>query len=166
MKTPTLTVKGPGIGNIVKNMRALTNKRVLVGVPASTTERDDSPLTNAELGMIHEFGAPEANIPARPFLGPGVEGAEEKLTQQMEKAAVAAVQGSTGDIDAALDAIGLTAQSAVRAKITEGPFQPLAPDTIANRLRRGRTGDRPLIDTGKLRQSLTYVIRGRDEGSD
>lgn len=60
-------------------------KEVLIGIPMSTTERPDGEITNAELGYIHEYGAPEANIPARPFLIPGVESVKGKALELMKK---------------------------------------------------------------------------------
>jgi hypothetical protein len=70
-----------------------------------------------------------------------------------------------------------TTQNAVRTKITDGPFAPLADSTLRARARRGRKGAvaelksraqgnapnnanaKPLIDTGQLRKSITYVVR-------
>jgi hypothetical protein len=62
-------------------------------------------------------------------------------------------------VDIAQNKAGLIAESSVRKKINEGPFEPLAPKTLQERKRRGRTGEKPLIDTGQLRNSVTYVIR-------
>jgi hypothetical protein len=48
----------------------------------------------------------------------------------------------------------------VRAFITAGQgFAPLAAATLAARRRKGRTGTKPLIDTGQLRRAITYVLR-------
>ncbi len=56
---------------------------------------------------------------------------------------------------------GLMGQDAVRGKITSGPFVPLAPATLRARKAKGRTGEKPLIDTGQLRAAYTYVIRAK-----
>lgn len=37
--------------------------------------------------------------------------------------------------------------------------------TDSNRLRRGRTGNKPLIDTGEYRRSITHVVRDKDADS-
>src|SRR5260363_429767 len=47
---------------------------------------------------------------------------------------------STGILNKALHRAGLAAQNAVRAKMTEGPFKPLAESTLQARARRGRIG--------------------------
>jgi hypothetical protein len=168
-------------------IRDLANRRVLVGVPAAKADRQPEPgqpapaINNAEIAYIQEHGAPEANIPARPFLAPGVASAHDKIVKGLEKAGRAAFAGDSAAVDRRLNEVGLIAQAAVRNKITDGPFVPLAPATILARLRRGRkgqldpsiygngaipsdehaaaTGMRPLIDTGQLRNAISFVIR-------
>jgi phage gpG-like protein len=143
-------------------MNSLTMKDVMVGIPKEETARDDTgPLNNATIGYIMEHGAPEANIPARPFLIPGVEACKDKVAKQLAGAAKGAVQGNAIGIEEGLERAGLLAQNSVRAKINSGIGPSLAPSTIAARKRRGRTGTKPLIDTGQLRNSITYVVRSK-----
>jgi len=145
-------------------VRALIRYEVLIGVPDSTAERqpeegESKPPSNAAIGYWMETGVPEKNIPARPFLVPGVESIKDEAVARLKAAGAAALGGEIKEIAKAQNAVGLIAQNAVRAKITEGPFAPLKPTTIAARQSRGRTGTRPLIDTGQLRNSITYVVR-------
>ena len=149
------------VDDVVKSVRALGTQRTLVGIPSSTAGRRDVPITNAAIGYIHEFGAPEENIPPRPFLIPGVASAMDRIRKMLGTAARQAVSGNRQALDRALHAIGLVAVSAVRKKITDGPFAPLAESTLASRRARGVTRTKPLIDTGQLRQGITYVIRRR-----
>lgn len=177
---------------IAKAIQDLASKRVLVGVPArgekllgsppdGPNNRQQGSINNAALAYIHENGAPEVNIPARPFLRPGVESAKDKIIKSFERAGKAVFVGDIVEADKQLMRAGFEAQSAVRNKITDGPFLPLAPVTIAARLRRGHpgqqsrsiygkgaiassvhvdaTGMQPLIDTGQLRASINFVIR-------
>lgn len=161
--TKTLVVVRDRVPEMIAAVEALTLKELLVGIPAATAartpEEGEAPIDNATLGYIHEFGAPAANIPARPFLIPGLQAARDRVGKRLQKAAEAALDGKLDDIDAQYDAAGLIAQSAVRARITDGPFVPLAPATIAKRRARGRQGTSPLLDTGQLRRSVTYVVR-------
>lgn len=159
-----VTVKIDHVKAVLASIRSLTANQVLVGVPSTTAERepdpdDPQPLTNAEIGYIQENGAPEANIPARPFLKPGVTEAVPDIAARYEKGARAVLDGRMASIDQVHAHVGLIAQNAVRRKITDGPFAPLKESTLAKRRARGRTGEKPLIDTGALRNSLTYVIR-------
>lgn len=175
-------LKSDKLGEVLKGIDALVGKRVLVGVPGKTADRNQDeygPMNNATLGYINEFGSPASNIPARPFLVPGVEEGMDAIAARLEKAAVAATNNDPGAVDKQLHAAGLEAQTAVREKITTGPFEPLKLSTLRARARKGRKGAkeeiasrlagnepnpenaRPLIDTGQLRNSISYVIRKR-----
>lgn len=149
------------VAQMMRQVQALTKREVLVGIPAENTERREKgePINNAILGYIHENGAPKANIPPRPFLIPGVKNAEPKTAKRFEAAAKAALSGNPDGVERNLHAAGLIAQNAVRAVINSGVPPELSERTLEARRRRGRTGDVPLIDTGQLRNSITYVIR-------
>lgn len=151
------------VDNVAKataGIAALATTRVMVGVPAEKGARQDGePITNAALAYIHENGAPEVGIPERPFLKPGIDAKKDEITAGLEKTGKAALDGDPGKVDRGFNAVGLIGQNAVRAKINEGPFTPLAEATLAARRARGRTGDKPLIDKGELRNSLSYVVR-------
>lgn len=153
---------------VSQGLNALGSKRVMVGVPAEKTLRtddQDSPtgktVTNAEIGFWNEHGAPEANLPARPHLIPGVRGVQKESIKMMGQAMKFAMEGNPGKVDQQLHKLGLLNQNAVRAKVLNGPFAPLAESTLAARKRRGRTGTKPLLDTGQYLRSITYVIRQR-----
>ncbi|MEX6506963.1 hypothetical protein [Jiella sp. M17.18] len=160
----------PAMKELFKAISRLDKTRVLVGIPAEKAGRDDgSPLNNAEIGYIQEFGAPEQNIPARPFLIPGVAGAKEKFTPHLKAAAKLALSGKVENIDVPLHRAGLVAQNAVHNKIEQGPFVPLAPATLYKRKHRKeapRDGEKPLIDKGELLRSVTYVVTQRRKGDD
>lgn len=164
-----LTTVSDNAANLRATIAALAKRQVLVGVPASTAGRSDGPIDNATLGYIHEFGSPAANIPARPFLHPGVASVGAKIAARLRVAAKLALDGKKSNLDRALTAVGLLAQNAVRAKITAGPFEPLSPRTRRKRERKLKgekltaslADRRPLIDTGALRRAITYVIRDR-----
>lgn len=184
-----LVIKKNKAPEVLKALRDLTGAEVLVGIPESTTERQDGKgedITNAALGYIHEFGAPAANIPARPFLIPGVENSLDRSTQQLELAAKAALKGDASAMDMRMEMAGQIAATSAKREISYGDFVPLKPSTVRNRLRGRNTksrreaeqeylrlvsggmseedaqsaaGIRPLIDTGALRNSITSVVR-------
>jgi hypothetical protein len=145
---------------VLRSIQQLASNEVLIGIPASTTERqDDEPINNATIGYIQETGSPVNNLPARPFLVPGVESAQKAATDELKKGADDAMDGNAQAADKALHRAGIVASNSVKAKINSGIAPELAESTIAARRRRGRTGTTPLIDTGSLRNSITYVLR-------
>lgn len=153
---------------VMESIKSLTRKDVLVGIPAEHAHRDpeenEAPLTNAEIGYIHEFGAPEANIPARPHMIPGIKSKSKEIVQVLKKGASQVLDGHNEAAAQSLMAAGFLGSSAVKKKITDGPFAPLAPATIANRKARGKTSSKPLIDTGQYRNAITFVIRDKTRG--
>ncbi len=179
-----VTVTRDDVKKVLASMQAVASKRVLVGVPSTTAGRKEEELSNATIGYLMEHGVPERNVPPRPFLIPGVKGAQKEISRRLRDIARLGLSTQPGRVVYAMNALGLFAQSAVRAKITDGPFVPLSPRTIEGRLRRRRAGrqliaqrgvsgaiianrsmevqiagEKPLIDTGQLRQSINYVIR-------
>lgn len=50
--------------------------------------------------------------------------------------------------------LGMLARDKVRLSFTDGHLQPNAPSTI-----KKKGSSKPLIDTGQLRQSITYVVK-------
>lgn len=146
-----------GLPDLLRRMAAVAQRDVLVGIPAGE-QRDDGP-TNAEIGYQNEFGSPANNIPARPHLIPGVAAVQDKAVARLTQAASAAATGSMSDAERHLHAAGLIAQNSVRRTLTTAAYRPLSERTLAERRARGRTGTKPLIDTGQYRNAITYVVR-------
>lgn len=152
--------------NLKANFAKLTANDVLVGVPAETTGRkDDDPISNATIAYLMDKGSPANNIPARPFMEPGIADAKDKIVGFFKTAAKKALDKDDGAIERGLDKAGLAAQASIRNKINSGIPPALSDKTLAARRKRGRTGEVPLVDTGQLRNSINYVIRKKSSGT-
>lgn len=64
-----------------------------------------------------------------------------------------------GTAEQSLKQIGVFGVGLVQEKIESGSYEPNAPSTI-----RKKKSDKPLIDTGRMRQSVKYVIRKKGSG--
>lgn len=115
------------------------------GAPAveGTTE-----INMATLGAVLNFGTDDGHIPARPWLAPGVESGTQEYIAEI---ASAVKEGAT--LDQTLEIIGNIAVGKVQEFMTELDSPPNAPSTIAQ-----KGSDNPLIDTGAMRQSVTYAV--------
>lgn len=143
---------------ILGNIQAMMGASVLIGIPESENARNDGEITNAALGYIHENGSPKRNIPARPFLVPAVRQVAPRAVKILKEAAEKAMDDRLA-IDKGLNAAGLLAQAAVKNWIRNGVgFAPLSQSTIDARKRNGAQGEKPLIRTGQLMNSITYVV--------
>lgn len=166
---------------ILKTIRSMSNKRVLIGIPKDTADRNDGTgVSNALIGYVLETGSPEHNIPARPFLVPGVNSVKNTAVDILKKAGAQALNGRENEFIKGLHKVGLMAVGAVKDKMDAGPFAPLSDATLKARIRRGGGSKigaeeelrnrlnggspgtslaQPLIDTGNLQNSIVYVIR-------
>lgn len=144
-------IKTDRIDEVMKEIAALGRIDVLVGVPDGSEH--EGGISNAELAYIHYSGAPEANIPARDFITPAIDAVRDKVATRLQKAADAALDGDDKAVEKHLNVAGILAVDSIKNTITEGDFVPLKPATIK---RKG--SDRPLIDTGELRNSFQYTI--------
>lgn len=167
MRTKVTIKKGPVVSAAFND---LLTRDVVVGIPGGEARQplpgEKAAPPNYVLGYLMETGVPERNIPARPFLVPGIEAVRDTIAATLKKAVPLAMAGDRGAVQRALDKVGLIASSAVQEKITDGPFEPLSPKTLKRRKARGFQGERPLIETGQLRRSVTYTIREKGPHND
>lgn len=104
-----------------------------------------------ELGTIH--------IPSRPFLRDSVDSNEGQINAFLQAMGKALVRG--GSAEEVLKKIGVFQKGLVQEEIEKGSFAPNAPVTVK---RKG--SDKPLIDTGLMRQSVDYVIKEKGSSED
>tara|TARA_R110001632_G_scaffold13609_3_gene46668 strand:+ start:1050 stop:1556 length:507 start_codon:yes stop_codon:yes gene_type:complete len=139
------------------------NRAVLVGIQ----EKEGVHLTNskytvAQVGIINEFGNPSARIPARPFMATTLNTNRKKYGKMLENAAKAHTTlkgGKTGSVEANLRTIGAIAVRDVKTTITTLSEPANAPYTI-----KKKGADNPLIESGQMRNSITFRIEKLDGG--
>lgn len=98
-----------------------------------------------ELGVTQPH---DINIPARPWLEPGVASATPEV--------LATIQDGMDEgksMDQILEAVGVVAVGAVKVYMTELKTPPNAASTI-----RKKGSNNPLIDSGAMRQSVTHKV--------
>ncbi len=157
---------------VAKAIERLATERVMVGFPNSTNERReaDSPLSNAQIAYIQNYGAPEANIPQREFMAPGIRAKQTEINAYLKKAGKAALEGDIMRMDRNFAACGLVGEAGIKLAIQKGIPPPLAQATVDARRRRHPSrkattpnDTKPLIDTGQMYRAVTYVVRKKGE---
>lgn len=166
----------------------MVDKYVTVGIHEDAGNHESDDITNAQLGAVHEFGseithpggtsygyaskaAADRNdvrflksgrgymelgvtgphiikIPARPWLNPGVASGNAEYLTIIEK-----TLSDGGTMTQALNKVGVVAVGKVQKYMTDLRTPPNAPSTI-----KKKGSSNPLIDSGALRQSVTYKI--------
>ena len=138
----------------MKAMEQLEDLEVFVGLQNDQKYEDGTNMV--DVAAYNEFGT--STIPARPFFRQSYENHRSKLQSVCVQAAKTVIAG--GAPDKALDIIGAFAVGLVQEEIVNGNFAPNAPSTI-----RKKKSDKPLIDTGHMRQGIHYVKRRKGSGS-
>jgi len=118
---------------------------VKVGLPKGSNDYPDG-TSVIMVGIVHEFGSPKVGIPERSYLRTTVVEKKGEYKRLFRKLASRIVKGSM-DTKKALGIVGLQVQTDVQAKITDIETPPL----------QRREGN-PLVDTGHLRQSITFEV--------
>jgi hypothetical protein len=144
---------------VVKNLQD-SKAYVKAGVFGDKAGERGEPLTTVDLAVIHEFGAPSAGVPERSFIRSSFEKHRPEYIAALRKL-VAEVYGLKMSIPKALGIIGLRMATDMKRGITSGAGipPPNAPATIA---RKG--SDRPLVDTGRLMNSITWHVVTKGSG--
>lgn len=159
-KHAKVTMTKNEVEKLLSGLRSLEAEKVLVGIPADKSGRnnaDGSPLNNATIGAIMEHGSPAANIPARPWLRPGIASAKAKIIKRYEGAAKKAVKGDLSAATIVHQVVGQETADAVKKYIRTASFVPLKRSTIAARARqRGsmhrRKGEKYYLELTKGRK--------------
>ena len=182
-----VAITKPGQKHLESLIKQLAGIEVLVGFPDdgtthATEDGESSPMTNAALGYIHDNGAPEANIPARPFMLPGIASVQDRISAILGKTAKEAAKekATPATVERGLIQAGLTAKLGIQNYITAGIDPPLADATLRARARRGHKGAKeelaarkqgltvpgavtPIVETGALRNAVNFVIRPKTQ---
>jgi hypothetical protein len=154
--TVKLSQKGPG-AQIAKDIADLAKLQVYVGIPEAASSRPKEKVTNAELLYIHTHGSPLKHIPARPVLEPMLMLPDNKaaITADLKQAGVSALNGKMQEAVKFMKIAGMDAANRAKSFFTDprNNWAPNAPSTI-----RRKGSDRPMINLGELRKSITWVL--------
>lgn len=103
----------------------------------------------ADVAAWNELGT--SDIPARPFMREAADQYRPRF-ETLSRHLVGKVIDGTATAETVLKTVGEWFQGRVQAKLTAGPWAANAPATV-----RAKGSSKPLIDTGRLRQSIRWV---------
>lgn len=142
---------------------------VAVGLPiekVGSAIYEESGMTVIKLGAIHEYGISDtggAKMPRRSFLRQPFDIKRDQMSKILVKAFKLVAEGKYSAKDA-LELVGAKAmdisQEAFETK-GYGLWPALSPETIEAKLEKGSNPAQILIDTGTLKNSITFEVRGR-----
>ena len=135
------------IQELKKMLKATT---IRVGVPEGAGGYDDGS-TIAEVAFYNEFGT--ARIPERSFIRSTFNEQRDTFIKFMGSEAAKSLEGKQS-MDTTIQRVGIKAQSEILKKFRDNDWDPNAPYTIAK-----KGSSTPLIDSGQLRQSITWEVK-------
>lgn len=121
-------------------------------------EEGKPPADITDVAMWNELGT--SNMPSRPFMRDSVDKHTDEISSFCKAKFKELVNGQI-TVQEMYAAIGAYQVGLVQTEITDGEFEPNAPSTI-----RKKKSDKPLIDTGQMRQSVHYVIKQKGGDND
>ena len=171
MSAPNFKVTADFTKTFNETIKSFKNDAVLVGIPEAENTRDPSEqketIGNAAILAINHFGSDEANIPRRPVLTLGIAKAQAQIADQFKKAAVAALKSGASALTQYYNRAGTIAANSCKQIINsqEGLAPPAASTLRARKYltKSGFKGEKALLVTGQVRNSITYVLKGGDK---
>ena len=134
----------------------LKELEVRVGFQRGKSQEEDG-TDMCDVAAFNELGTD--HIPARPFIRQSVDDNESKINSFLKEEVKDFAQGKSAK--QILKEIGNFQKDLMQDKITSGSFAPNAESTI-----KKKGSSKPLVDTGRMRKSVNYVIQKKGSGDD
>lgn len=147
----TITAEGKKFEKLLKELGQL---EVRIGIQQGESNEDGVDLV--DIAMFNELGT--IHIPSRPFLRDSVDANADQINAFLQSLKQELLRG--GSAEEVLKKIGVFQKGLIQEQIVSGNFAPNSEATI-----RKKGSDTPLVDTGRMRQSVNYVIQQKG-GSD
>lgn len=130
---------------------------VSVGVHAKEGDdphrgKSENPMTVLDVAIVNEFGL---GVPERSFIRSWFDENPGPNAELLRKAVKFVLTGQK-TLPEAFELIGLKLTGEIQKRISRGIPPPNAPSTIAE-----KGSSKPLIDSGQLRSSITYLVRDK-----
>ena len=139
-----------------RELAELKELEVRVGFQRGKAQEEDG-TDICDVAAFNELGTD--HIPARPFIRQSVDDNESKINSFLKEEVKDFAQGKSAE--QILKEIGIFQKDLMQDKITSGSFAPNAESTI-----KKKGSSKPLVDTGRMRQSVNYVIQKKGSGDD
>lgn len=168
-------IKAKGTKNMFlaleKQVKQFKDSAVKIGLPEKEGGKahKDSNLTIAQIGAIHEFGVPEKGIEKRSFLREPMMDNQKKI-QKLVQTKFNAIINNRITATMALDQLGEFGMNLSKESFRDNSWKANADITVNGGWMtkngksfyvKGKGTSAPLVATGQLRNSITYIVEKR-----
>ena len=130
-------------------LKEIKELEVRVGFQSGKAAEEDG-TDICDIAAWNELGT--ENIPSRPFIRNSVDNHSDEINSFLMEKRNDLVHGASAK--QVLNEIGLFQKNLIQSEIIDGSFEANAESTI-----KKKGSSRPLIDTGRMRQSVNYVVQ-------
>ena len=142
--------KDLGWKRIMNSIQALNGKEIKAGVLESAGNESNGQ-SIAQVAIWNEYGTKK--IPSRPFVTIATDVSKGWMSKTETE--ISKIMSNRASVDGSLDAIGNKMKTDIQKVIGDkGKLAPNAPSTI-----RRKGHDKPLIDTGKLKEAINFEVK-------
>lgn len=145
-----VTDKNFNLEKIKKTLLALKKKELQVGIFEDSGVNEDTGGRIVDYAIANEYGT--SKIPERPFMRSTADEKQENWSALMDKIVEGVTKGDF-EVERKIGLVGEQMVNDIKEKISSNVPPPLNPATIK---RKGSS--RTLIDTGNMRNSITFKI--------
>lgn len=142
-----------GLKGFLERFREIGKPKVYIGVPASKNGMHEGGINMATLLALHVYGVPTRGILQRDPLRPPLIANSQRYSDLLALGLKNALSDGT-DPKLVYEKIGIIATNDVKDYFITGNFKALSEKTI-----KAKGSSKPLIDTGEMRNSITYEVR-------
>ena len=136
-----------------RKLELLAQSSIDVGIPKEESgQKDGETIYLADIANVNNFGSYSRNIPARPFGTTTVTRYQEQI-KKIIQVQMNDILEKNKDVKKGFDAIGAVCAGYMKKNLTDGEWKANAQYTIDK-----KGSDQPLIDTGQMRQSITWRV--------
>lgn len=139
-----------GFRRIITNLQSFDGVQISVGVLRDAGKADDGKTDLTEIAAYNEYGT--KTIPARPFVKIASDENGDSWQDLAEQGVNAVISGNLG-MKQVMNLVAKRMQADVQKVFGSSKLKANAPSTV-----KAKGSSAPLIDTGRLRQSINYRI--------
>jgi hypothetical protein len=148
-----IVTRDNGADALIKALKGAAKVSVGIHETEGAQAHEGEELTIAEIGSIHEFGAPAAGIPQRSFIRDWFDESQADNEATLRNIGRGIAQGKVESVDQGLDMFGAKAAGDVQKRMRDG-IEPALDDKTIER----KGSSTPLIDKGQLFQAVTWKV--------
>lgn len=131
----------------IKQLRELAELEVRIGFQSDGGSEDKADII--DIAMWNELGT--ENIPSRPFMRDSVDKHGSAINHMLASQKDTLLKGTSAE--RILKIVGVFQKELIQSEIEQGDFVANAPATVQK-----KGSDKPLIDTGRMKNSVNFQI--------